>query len=461
MSRLDIIDAAFHYASKDLSRDQYVLLAFGWPGDAPASFEEIAEFVCSRAARVPELRTRLQEVPGNLDYPRWVHDDRIHDGASLRSRVVDLPSQTWEDVPRAVEGLVQIPVDAAEAPWRVHVACDVEGVPHADGKAAVVVFQVSHALTDGRGASRLARLLFTPTLPSGPTTGSVAAAPGTQLPHAVSSLLELPYRLLAARVGAARARRAFVRAHGVEPTSRDAARPAVRGNAAPMRSRVVHMIACPPGAFRRASFSVTTCALTAVSLATDRYLADAGDTTPDSLNALVPMALPEEVRWPAVNRIVNGSVDLHVEIDDLTERAGAIRASLSAARTAVVDPLLTRWIRAENKIPAPIFLAFRRRGAKHARPSHDLPEAVLTNVTVVSVDRGDAGIELCGARPIMTAGFPMLGPARSLSHGFYGIGNTVTVCVTACPETFPDHARYVEFLEKAVADVLEATTVPN
>ena len=61
----------------------------------------------------------------------------------------------------------------------------------------------------------------------------------------------------------------------------------------------------------------------------------------------------------------------------------------------------------------------------------------------------------------MTAGFPMLGPARSLSHGFYGIGNTVTACVTACPETFPDHARYVEFLEKAVADVLEATTVPN
>lgn len=460
MSRLDIIDASFHYASKDFSRDQYVLLAFGWPGETPASFEEIAEFVCSRAARVPELITRLQEVPGNLDYPRWVRDDRVRDGASLHSRVLDMPARTWEDVGPTIEALTQIPVDATDAPWRVHVARDVEGVPHADGTAAVVVFQISHALTDGRGASRLARLLFTPVLPNGSAAPDVPA-PATQLPHAVSSILTMPYRLAAARVGVVRARRAYVRAHGVEPTSRDATRPAVRGNADPTLDRVVHMIACPPGAFRRASFSVTTLALTAVSVATDRYLTSVGDTTPSSLNALVPMALPEDVQWPAVNRIVNGTVDLHVDIDDLSERAGAIRASLSAARAAVVDPLLTRWIKAENMIPAPIFLAARRRRAKHAKPSHALPEAVLTNVTVISVDRGDAAIELCGARPLLTAGFPMLGPARSLSHGFYGIGNTMTVCVLACPETFPDHARYAEILENAVADVMGATTVES
>ncbi len=431
------------------------MFAFEWPGDTPAAFEDISAFLRARAARIPELRRRLQEVPGNLHFPRWVRDDHIAEG---ESQVVRFAPRTWKEVAPELGELVQVALDARRSPWRIHVAPDVQNVPQIAGTAAVVVFQLSHAVGDGRCASRLSRSLFAPALDAVPASTSDADAPGSQISVALASLFALPYRLASGRVKALLARRAFARAHGMAPLGRETLRPAIRSNADPTPSRVAHMIPFPPGAFRRAGVTVTTLALTAVSAATDRYLSEVGDPTPETLNALVPMALPPDVEWPAANRLVNGNVDLFVGIADLAERAAAIRTSLSTARSGTADPLLTRWISAENMIPAPIYVALSALQRKRSTSDHDVPDTVYTNVTVASVDRGSGDIELCGARPVLTAGFPMLGPTRSISHGFYGIGDTVTACVTACPDTFPDHARYAEILEKAVADVVAATT---
>ncbi|MGA9872024.1 MAG: WS/DGAT domain-containing protein, partial [Rhodococcus sp. (in: high G+C Gram-positive bacteria)] len=250
---------------------------------------------------------------------------------------------------------------------------------------------------------------------------------------------------------------AYTRAHGGAPGTRATPRPAIPGNADPTPQRVVHVVACPPATFRRGPFSVTTLALTAVGVATERFLAEFGLPAPDTLNSLVPMALPEDVPWPAANRIVNGTVDLHLEITDLAQRAEAIRLSLKAARRDVVDPHLLRWITAENRVPAPVFLAATRFQRSRAAVSHAVPQSVQSNLTVVSVDRGDAELTLCGARALFTAGFPMLSAARSVSHGFYGLGDTLTVCIIACPDTFPAHARYADIVEQAVRDVAAAT----
>ncbi|SNS51443.1 wax ester/triacylglycerol synthase domain-containing protein [Rhodococcoides kyotonense] len=449
MSRLDIIDASFHY-SGDASRDQYVLVAFAVTGEMP-TFGQISDFISTRAAAIPELTKRIVEVPGNLDFPRWVHDD-----APAASHVFEISdARTWNDFRRAVDRLVTDPVDATEAAWRVHVARDVSEVPQTSGTSIVVVFQVSHAVADGRGASQLARMLFAPTPDS--TARAHVGTVRSLVPAAVGSALTLPIRTAAARLAARKARRAYAHEHGFEPLQRDSHRPGIRGNADPTPSRVSHVHVCAPGLLTQSTLSVTTLALTAVSLATERYLDAVGDTTPDTLNSLVPMAVPDDSPWNAVNRVVNGAVDLHVTTPDLRERAQAIRASLRRTRAEMTDPLLLRWISAENLIPAPVFLAMKKLTARRVRPNHSVPETVLTNSTVISVDRGTKDLELCGAPALFTAGFPMLGPARSLTHGFYGLGDTISVCVVACPDTFPDHERYSEILVAAVTDVAEAT----
>nr|WP_296764428.1 wax ester/triacylglycerol synthase domain-containing protein [Rhodococcus sp. (in: high G+C Gram-positive bacteria)] len=453
MSRLDVIDASFHYASKRVSRDQYVLLAFDCGAGAVPTFEEISEFVAERADRIPELGKRIREIPGNMDFPRWIADDE-----PKSSRIVEIAADSWEEVQRSLGVMAQDPVDTRDAAWRVHVARGVDGVPHAGGRAIVVVFQVSHALADGSGASRLARLLFsTAPIEAGDVSGRLFD-PRLRLPVALGAALALPYRLVHSRVAARRARRDFARARGAAPLDRDTPRAGIMGNADPTRARAVHVIPCTPRLFDSTPLSVTSIALTATGLATARYLDSVGESVPDTLNSLVPMALPEDVRWPAVNRLVNGTVELHQEIGDLAERAARIRASLRDSRTATTDPLLLNWITAENLIPAPIFITAHRRRSRQAPSVHAVPTSVLSNVTVVSVDRGPSGLELCGTPALFSGGFPMLGPTRSVSHGFYGLGDTVTVCVTACPDTFPDHARYARIVRDAVGDVVEATS---
>lgn len=450
MSRLNIIDASFHYASKTFSRDQYVLLAFEQPEGRHLTFEEISTFIAERAGRIPELGKRIREIPGNLDYPRWIRDDALPS-----EKVTELRSDTWHELRSIVSGLVQHPVDAARAAWHVHVARNLDGVPHTNGRSTVVVFQVSHALVDGRGATHLARRLFGGAEPplDEPTTHF---SPRSAVPVAIGSALALPVRLAIARIAAWKARRDFAREHGSGPLDRDIPRPAIRGNADPTTPRAVHVIACTPGQFAHSGVSVTTMALTAVGVATERYLREIGDDVPSTLNALVPMALPEDAPWPAVNRVVNGTVDLHPDVDDLAERAARTRSSLSAGHAEVTDPLLLRWITAENRIPAPIHLAAQKRRRKAARATTGTPKTALSNVTVVSVHRGESNLALCGAPAVFSGGFPMLGPARSLSHGFYGLGDTVTVCITACPDAFPDHERYAQILENAVKDVTAA-----
>ncbi|OZE99880.1 wax ester/triacylglycerol synthase domain-containing protein [Rhodococcoides fascians] len=450
MSRLDILDASFHYASKSAPRDQYVLLTFDAGDLSSPTLDEITDFIDARARSIPDLNKRLVEIPGNLEYPYWSRSVGL-------PPIVEFGSGTWESVVDELGLLVQKSVDATRAAWQVHVARDVEDVPHAVGRALVVVVQVSHALTDGRGATRLARALFSVDPPEPSQSQARLFKPHLRVPVAVGALAALPFRLAAARLAARRTRRTFERERG-SITDRNVLRPSISSNVEPTGNRVAHVIPCAPHRLTKTRFSVTTTALTAVGLAAERYLETVGDAVPVTLNALVPMGLPEDVKWPAENRIVNGDVDLHVDVSDIAERARRTAASLAEAREKLLDPLLLRWIRAENLVPAPVFLALDRRARKHALRERTVHDEVTSNLTVVSVNRGDARLELCGAPGLFSGGFPMLGPARSLTHGFYGLGDTVTVCVTACPDTFPDHARYVDILKQAINDVVAVTT---
>lgn len=451
MSRLDIIDAAFHYASGDTFFDQYVLFAFAVDGDAP-TVDAITKFIGDRAASVPELGKCIREVPCNLDFPQWVRDD-----APIQSRVREIQESTWQGVERSLAKIVTEPVDATRSAWRIHLARNVTGVPGTDN-AVIVVFQVSHAVTDGRGASRLARLLFSPDAPPMPLHAVRLRQPRSLIPTALAAAVALPFRTLAARLAARRARLAYVRSQGSDLSKRDLQRPGIRGNEDPTLARVVHVTTCAPGLLANSNLSVTTLALTAVSVAIERYLDTIDEVTPKTLNCLVPMALPDNTPWPAANRVVNQAVELCVTTSDLTERSHKIRASLAASRNEAANPLRLAWLRAENSIPAPVFLAVKRMRERRSNPNHTTPESVHANSTVVSVNRGSAELELCGRPAALTAGFPSLGPGRSLTHGFYGLGDTVSVCVVACPDTFPDHERYAGILADAVADVADATS---
>ncbi|WP_253788636.1 wax ester/triacylglycerol synthase family O-acyltransferase [Nocardia amikacinitolerans] len=149
-------DATMFWLSARTRNDLFLLYSFA---DAGAPTETLRTAVAARSARIPDLRVRLRETPGDLDYPSWVPCEYSADQFVEHP----LPRPDWAAVEAALGDLLGTGVDATVHPWKLHVFRGVAGAPMRasdDELATVVVLQMSHALADGRRAAGIARELF-------------------------------------------------------------------------------------------------------------------------------------------------------------------------------------------------------------------------------------------------------------------------------------------------------------
>jgi hypothetical protein len=197
--------------------------------------------------------------------------------------------------------------------------------------------------------------------------------------------------------------------------------------------------------------SVTVVALTAISLAMTRYLAQRGVPV-GRLGAQVSMALPVGERN---NGVRNNYCDIGVELPtgepDLRRRADVIAAILQARRERAGHPLLQAQDRVTAVIPAPLL---RRDVA--GLPLDRVPDTLSGHTVVSSVNRGAGDLSFGGGRVRFTAGFPALGVVMHLTHGVHGLGDTVTVSVHADPAAVPDIDSYAALLDNALASTAAA-----
>ncbi|CCQ14686.1 putative uncharacterized protein [Rhodococcus sp. AW25M09] len=442
MSRLDMKDAVYHFArDHGGSRDQFALLVFD-SVDAPApTFADVLAHVESRSPRIPGLGVRLRETLWGLDYPRWVRDD-----SPPRDHVVDhdLTEPSWDGVEAFIGELLSTRLDMRTLAWKLHVIRGARDAPLVQGAATLIVLQVGHALTDGSGVTRLLRALFVPH--GDPTIDT--PLPGHTSPDSTvrtalgvaRGILFAPVDLAISRWEASRSLRAVLR------TAMPPLLPASSLNRAVGSSRAVRIVPLSAGEVRAVNSTVTVSALAAVGSSLRRYLSavdSSGGRDELGIAAMVPMALPPDCAWPSANRVVVGTVNLHVGIDNPEERPKHIARSLDRERTRVTGEPALRLARADERVPAPIvqFVQGRRFRRRIRNPEH-----VAGQTTVVSVNRGGADLELCGATARFTAGFPFLDDGRALTHGFFGLGDTVTVATVTCPEVMPSLGPYTQDL---------------
>lgn len=400
-------------------------------------------------------------------------------------------------------------------------------------RVTVAVLQMSHALADGKRAADLARALFAPdteaveSSPQAPAArphhrhasdsglpvsasgddahadrpgddiGLPSGALGSSHPprltrhletnryelfrtaveavRLVSAAAAIPLRMartMAGGVSAFRAQRALgeLTEAGELPEAGGGFAPSVVNGPGEVGGHRVRMIVCPAAQLRPSRFSVTVVALTAVSIALERYLERRG-ALPDRLGAQVPMALPapdpadrrdENIVRRAANTIGGFvrrapvprnnyrslGVDLCAGEPDPRRRAERIAADLAARRTRAIHPLLSVQDRVTASLPAPIL---RRDVDRY--PIDTVPDALAGHTVVSSVYRGPADLTFGGAPVLFTAGFPALGAVMHLTHGVHGIGDTVTISVHADPETMPDLDFYADLLRTALDEV--------
>ena len=422
-------DAASYWMSQHIPNDEFVVYCFAAPR---SPIEDCAAGLRLRAAFVDDLCLRIREVPGTVDRPYWESvrptDDQVR---------VDRSSRTWSSCLAQIAALIASPLDPTSAAWRVHLFGPVVDAPGAAGAACVVVLQICHALGDGRRASRIARELFTaPATQRDP--GPARHRPGRELlvdaGTVLGGVLRFPGEfVVTARRGfrAARLASASVpETPGYTPTPL---------NTSPGPRRTLRVLVVERDRLTARGQPVTVAVLTAISVALPEYLGETGRR----LGVELTIGRSGEPR--SRNHFRNAGVDLHIDVDDLDERARLIGADIATARAAEKDPLRDARRRASESTPALL--------ARWGIDAFDLdtPPETVTGVSVVSsVNRGAADLDLDGGEILFTTGFPALSPAQGLTHGVHGIGDRIAISVTTSPDVAADVDRYVELLARAV-----------
>lgn len=446
MADLALVDADMFWRSRLQATDQFLLYSFAAQADATAASlaaPRLLDELRRRAHEMESLAVRVAPAPRDLGSPRWVPAPIVP--GQFRHHRGPL---TWEQCRRAVADSLTDSLDATDQTWRIHLYGPLSGVPRSRGPAWVVVFQVSHALADGRTASGIARELFggeasVDAPPTGRAPGMTAATLG-----AAGVGLQL-----AAAVGLGL--QAWRTPHPPEPTDRAAAK---ARTPAPMRATVFNR---EPGPDRRidtitvsaAGLRSSGAAITvAVLLALGDAVADALDSRDRTLAVELTVgrnpgeqdAAPGKRRKALPrNNFWNHSIGLHLDIRNRDDRARAIADDIDAARRRGDSERRRAEARAAEMAPAVL-----RALAARQMPTIGATSQVAGLAVVSSVNRGPADLTFGGGRVLFTAGFPALSSAHALNVGVHGIGDAVTVSVLSSPSVVPDVDRLVRVLRR-------------
>lgn len=467
-------DATMYWLSRRTVNDVFLLYSFA---ETDTATDELRAFVAARAARIPDLRIRLQEIPGDLGYPRWVPAE-----FTPQQFVHHQPDGLlWQELLAGLGELLGTGVVATEFPWRIHVFRAVHAAPHSAEPVVVVVLQLSHALADGTRAAAIARALFGAAAdeavvhsalgapvdnsayhPVGPAQTSTQPVESCGQPCGwiaervdprVLGVLRFPWQLA---MTVWRGRAAYLAQReladrttaGEVPAATTGFAPCALNPAAAVGTHTVRMLVVDVADLRISGKTVTVVALTAISRALSDYLAECGER-PERLGTALPMALPAPSA--ARNNYRGLSIDLHIDEPDLRIRANLIAEELAARRIRALNPLLSAQDRVGDVVPS--FLAIRD---VERADLDNVPAALDGNTVVSSVYRGPADLAFAGAPVLFTGGFPALGTVMHLTHGVHGIGETITLSVHSDSRVVPDPDRYLELLTESLAAVVAA-----
>ncbi|MFD3596115.1 WS/DGAT domain-containing protein [Nocardia sp. NPDC058640] len=473
MTSMAARDATMFWLSRRTANDVFLLYCFA---ETDTAADELRAFVTARVEHIPDLRIRLQRIPGDLAYPRWVPAE------FMSQQIVHHQPDglSWPLLLTRMGELLGTGVDATEFPWRIHVFRRVRDAPQSTEPVVVVLLQLSHALADGTRAAAIARALFAPAAdpvvhthpgvsvdnsakpPVGPaktraqpvdTCGQTCGWIANHANPRWLGVLRFPRQVVTT---AWRGRAAYLAqrklaeltATGEVPPPTTGFAPCALNPTSPVVDRDVRMLVIDADDFRIPGKTVTVVALTAISRALSDYLAENGER-PARLGTALPMALPTQST--SRNNYRGLSIDLHIDEPDLRLRAELIADDLTTRRERALNPLLSAQDRVGETVPS----VLAARDVQHA-DLDNVPAILDGNTVVSSVYRGPTDLTLAGAPVLFTGGFPALGTVMHLTHGIHGIGETITLSVHSDPKVVPDPDRYLQLLAHALKTVVAA-----
>ncbi|HCS29275.1 MAG TPA: wax ester/triacylglycerol synthase family O-acyltransferase [Spongiibacteraceae bacterium] len=478
MKQLGVLDTAFINLEQTNTPQHIGGLGIYDPSTAPGGFVRFKQVIANfekRLHRLPLFRTRLHEVPGNIDRPYWVVDENFDVEFHLRHIALPHPGD-WRQLCIQIARLHARPLDMSRPLWEAYIIEGLDNIPELPEGSFAIYTKMHHALVDGAGGQSFMAALHDLEPDPEETDYILNQAPliidrrpnsGELVVRAVMNQTKNTFTMASGSAGLVKD---FAKL-GYGILRKDIPRPDIQAPKTRFNRPVGKHRAFEATSFNVEDFKfiknafgmkVNDVALAVVAGAMVRYLDHVGESPDSSLAATIPMNMRTRRGESGDNNQV-GSVfcKLHTDIKDPVERLKAIHDSANAAKefgekSPLVDAL---------KLVGVFSPWFAKGGAKlysSGKISRHMPVNVSTVVTNVPGPNFD--LYSAGARLVQYHGLGVLTPGVGLFHAVFSFGRALTISVLADRDQLDQPDKYREFLDDSFQELyglaVKATNTP-
>src|SRR3954447_14622636 len=425
MRQLTSLDAQFLALENSRQTGHVGSLAMLDPSTAPGErfgCAEVRRLLSERAAQLPPLRWRLQEVPLGLDHPYWVEEAEIDLGYHVREMALAAPGSDRQ-LASQIARIIAHPLDRARPLWEIYL---IEG--HESGLVAVLT-KIHHAVIDGLSGAEIMALLLDLT-PDGrevppPTDDDLAdPSPSTAqmlglgllgvprypfrmlraLPKAIPNLEDTPFGIFPGAGTVSRLAGAL-RRDGYERPGLSAPKTRFSGRISPHRRFVFGQLSLAEvkTVKNKHGTTVNDVVVSLCAGAVRRWLVEHDDLPDTPLVAQVPVSVRTDEQFGTYgNRILLMAAPLYTDVEDPVERLRRTHEALLEMKErhrALPAELLQD---ANNFIPPAVFARAARLtfGFSTSRPGRPTWNLVISNVPGPQFPLYMAGAKLVANYPV-------------------------------------------------------------
>lgn len=441
MERLTPKDTAVLRVESDLIAAHGLTIGV-FAGPEP-DFAAVRDRVAERVPYVPRYRQRLVEVPMEIERPVWVNDPNFSVEFHVRHKA--LPAKDKPEAFRTLVGqMLSQRIDRGKPLWSLHM---VSGLPN---KRWALISKVHYAIVDGVSGTDLLGLLADD-LDTGPP---ITRQMPDRLPSdrelvtgALGELLLNPMETYRVSMGLARRPARLLRRLAADLQPGD---PTHLGEALGPHRRWARATVTL-GDLRKIrdanDCSTSDVILACVAAGVHGHLTAAGKPIPQSINALVPLAVGAATGG-LTGQITTVTANLPLVVDRPQDRLSAIHRQTSAGATKT-GAIAGEVLRRQGQFVAPTIMGQGVRATMlSAREKRHI------DTVAINVPGPVESIEVLGHR--MTEAYPVIPlPGRMrMAFAALSLGDNVQFGITADWDTIDDVQPAADAIEQAVRDLL-------
>ena len=469
MKQLGTLDSAFINLESSSTPQHIGGLGIYDPSTSEAGFVRFKDVLASfeqRLNRLPMFRTRLVQVPGDIDRPYWVEDKNFD--VEFHIRHISLPKPgDWRQLWIQAARLHSRSLDMSRPLWEAYIIEGLDNIPGLPEGAFAMYTKMHHSLVDGAGGASFMSALhdLEPTPAVNPDTTPTAIIFDRQ-----PSKQELLARALINRatgsIGMLRSiggTAVDLAKYGLavsrdEVSAPDLAAPKTRfhnkvgphrvANATTINLDQVKQIKNATGS------TINDVALAIIGGALRHYLTAHNELPQESLAASIPLNMrTRRTANDENNQVGSMFAELHTNIEDPIARISAVSASTKEAKGAAEDSPLVEALRLAGFFSPLVSKTAASIWSKN-QLSRFLP--MNTSTVITNVPGPNFPMYCAGAEMVRYHGLGLLTPGCGLFHTIFSCNGLVTITILGDRDSIPDPDMYIGCLQKSFAETYEA-----